>query len=147
MKELICIVCPKGCHLRVDEDNGYAVTGNGCPRGAEYGKIELTHPTRVVTSTVKCQGAAHPRCPVKTNQAIPKELIFQAMKALDGVELAGPGPCGPGGGRKRMRYRGRLCGLPGPGRAGRGVNNRRRSNGKVYPGLGSGHNQFPGHPF
>ena len=29
MKELICIVCPKGCHLRVDEDNGYAVTGNG----------------------------------------------------------------------------------------------------------------------
>ena len=50
MKELICIVCPKGCHLRVDEDNGYAVTGNGCPRGAEYGKIELTHPTRVVTS-------------------------------------------------------------------------------------------------
>ena len=60
MKELICIVCPKGCHLRVDEDNGYAVTGNGCPRGAEYGKIELTHPTRVVTSTVKCQGAAHP---------------------------------------------------------------------------------------
>ena len=90
MKELICIVCPKGCHLRVDEDNGYAVTGNGCPRGAEYGKIELTHPTRVVTSTVKCQGAAHPRCPVKTNQAMPKELIFQAMKALDGVELAAP---------------------------------------------------------
>ena len=56
MKELICIVCPKGCHLRVDEDNGYAVTGNGCPRGAEYGKIELTHPTRVVTSTVKLPG-------------------------------------------------------------------------------------------
>ncbi len=60
MKELICIVCPKGCHLRVDEDNGYAVTGNGCPRGAEYGKIELTHPTRVVTSTVKCRGRPIP---------------------------------------------------------------------------------------
>ena len=28
MKELICIVCPKGCYLRVDEENGYAVTGN-----------------------------------------------------------------------------------------------------------------------
>ena len=36
MKELICIVCPKGCHLRVDEDNGYAVTGNGCPRGGVW---------------------------------------------------------------------------------------------------------------
>ena len=90
MKELICIVCPKGCHLRVDEENDYAVTGNGCPRGAEYGKIELTHPTRVVTSTVKCRDAGHPRCPVKTNRAIPKELIFQAVRALDGVELAAP---------------------------------------------------------
>ena len=90
MKELICIVCPKGCHLHVDEDDGYAVTGNGCLRGAEYGKIELTHPTRVVTSTVKCRGAAHPRCPVKTDRAIPKELIFQAMGALDGVELTAP---------------------------------------------------------
>ena len=28
MKELVCIVCPRGCRLQVDEDNGYAVTGN-----------------------------------------------------------------------------------------------------------------------
>ena len=90
MKELICIVCPKGCHLKVDEDNGYAVTGNGCPRGAEYGKAELTNPTRVVTSTVRIGGAALPRCPVKTAGAIPKGMIFEIMKALDGVELTAP---------------------------------------------------------
>ena len=60
MKELICITCPKGCHLKVDEENGYAVTGNSCPKGEAYGKAELCHPTRVVTSTVKCTGAAHP---------------------------------------------------------------------------------------
>ncbi len=41
MKELICIVCPKGCHLQVDEQNDYQVFGNSCPRGAEYGKNEL----------------------------------------------------------------------------------------------------------
>ena len=90
MKELICIVCPKGCHLKVDENNGYAVTGNGCPRGAEYGKAELTNPTRVVTSTVRIQGAALPRCPVKTNGVIPKGMIFEIMKALDGVKLTAP---------------------------------------------------------
>ena len=90
MKELICIVCPKGCHLKVDEENGYAVTGNNCPRGAEYGKMELTHPTRVVTSTVRCTGGAHPRCPVKTDRAIPKELMFRVMEELEGVELAAP---------------------------------------------------------
>ena len=81
MKELICIVCPQGCHLKVDEENGCAVTGNACPRGAEYGKMELTHPTRVVTSTVRCEGGLYPRCPVKTDRAIPKELIFQVMEA------------------------------------------------------------------
>lgn len=90
MKELICIVCPKGCRLRVDEENGYAVTGNSCPRGEEYGKVELLNPTRVVTSTVKCRGLTHHRCPVKTSQAIPKGLIFQAIKALDSVELTNP---------------------------------------------------------
>lgn len=90
MKELICIVCPKGCHLKVDEEQDYAVTGNACPRGAEYGKVELTHPMRVLTSTVKCVGGNHPRCPVKTDAPIPKELMFQAANALDGIELCAP---------------------------------------------------------
>ena len=51
MKEVICTCCPKGCHLQVDEANDYKVTGNGCPNGIAYGKEELTHPTRIITST------------------------------------------------------------------------------------------------
>ena len=90
MKELICIVCPKGCHLKVDENDNYSVTGNDCPRGAEYGKKELTAPTRVITSTVKVRGGLYSRCPVKTAAPIPKELIFEAMKLLDNVELQAP---------------------------------------------------------
>ena len=90
MKNLICIVCPKGCHLQVDEDNGYAVTGNSCPRGAEYGKTELLHPTRVLTSTVRVDRGLHRRLPVKTTAPIPKELLFQAMEALNGVTLTAP---------------------------------------------------------
>ena len=90
MKELICIVCPQGCHLKVDEENGCSVTGNSCPRGAEYGKMELTHPTRVVTSTVRCQGGLYPRCPVKTDRAIPKEKMFEVMRALEDITLTAP---------------------------------------------------------
>ena len=90
MKNLICIVCPKGCHLQVDEDNGCAVTGNSCPRGAEYGKTELLHPTRVLTSTVRVDGGLHRRLPVKTTAPIPKELLFQAMEAFNGVTLTAP---------------------------------------------------------
>jgi len=90
VKELICIVCPKGCHLKVDENNDYTVTGNGCPRGAEYGRAELVNPTRVVTSTVRCVGGSGPRCPVKTAGAVPKSKIFEVMDALNGVELKAP---------------------------------------------------------
>ncbi len=52
MKDLICIVCPRGCHLKVDEENDYKVTGNRCQRGVLYAYSELTNPTRVLTSTV-----------------------------------------------------------------------------------------------
>lgn len=90
MKELICIVCPKGCRLRVDEDNGYAVTGNGCERGAEYGKAELTAPTRAVTSTVRCEGGLYPRCPIRTDGVVPKGKIPEIMAALDAVLLISP---------------------------------------------------------
>lgn len=94
MKDLICIVCPRGCRLAVDEEQDYAVTGNGCPRGAEYGRIELTNPTRVVTSTVRCVGGVHPRCPVKTDKPIPKALVRAAAAALDGVTLTAPAELG-----------------------------------------------------
>lgn len=90
MKELICIVCPKGCHLLIDEENEYTVTGNACARGEAYGKAELINPTRVVTSTVRAQGGAHPRCPVKTSAPIPKSLIFQAVQCLDEICLRAP---------------------------------------------------------
>ena len=78
MTELICITCPKGCHLRVDEEKGFAVTGNSCPRGAEYGRNELQHPVRTVTSTVRIQGADLPRLPVKTDRPLAKEKYSTA---------------------------------------------------------------------
>ena len=53
MTELTCIVCPKGCRLNVDEENGFLVTGYGCSRGKEYGHKELTAPTRTLTSIVR----------------------------------------------------------------------------------------------
>ena len=62
----------------------------GLPPGVKYGKMELTHPTRVVTSTVKCEGGPYPRCPVKTDRAVPKELMFRVMEALEGITLTAP---------------------------------------------------------
>ena len=94
MKDIICIVCPQGCRLRVDEENDFAVSGNRCEKGADYGRAELLNPTRVLTSTVDVEGSHIARCPVKTDGAIPKAKIFEAMEAVREVCLAAPVKCG-----------------------------------------------------
>lgn len=90
MTNMICILCPKGCHLQVDEQNNYHVTGNGCERGVAYGKKELQNPTRTLTSTVRINGAPLPRLPVKTDKEIPKADLLPAMDLLNAVTLTAP---------------------------------------------------------
>ncbi len=90
MTEVICTMCPNGCHLQVDEAHDYAVTGNRCPRGAIYGKAELTNPVRIVTSTVCIEGAAHPSLPVKTAGDVPKGKMFDIVAALNDVCVQAP---------------------------------------------------------
>ena len=94
-KELICIVCPKGCRLTAEEaESGWNISGFGCPRGKQYGIAEMTNPTRVVTSTVRIRGGVHPRLPVKTNGPLPRALVRKAVRLVDGVEVAAPVRCG-----------------------------------------------------
>lgn len=81
MKELICIVCPKGCHLKVDEET-LDVSGNSCPKGAEYGKNEVSAPMRTVTGSVAIVGGIHARLAVRTDKAVPKDKVFEIMEAL-----------------------------------------------------------------
>ncbi len=86
MKErnLTCIVCPRGCSLTVSFDadgKPESIEGAVCPRGKAYAEAECTHPTRTVTTTVKCECGSV--IPVKTSVPIPKELIFEAMKEIN----------------------------------------------------------------
>lgn len=91
MKELICITCPKGCHITVEEQGGeYKISGNECEKGHSYALKEMTNPTRVITSTVRVHGAQHSRLPVKTASDIPKDVMVQAVRLLDGVDIQAP---------------------------------------------------------
>ncbi|SES26371.1 DUF1667 domain-containing protein [Salipaludibacillus aurantiacus] len=99
MTELTCITCPIGCHLEVievSEDGAvsFIVRGNTCKRGEKYGIEEMTNPTRMVTTTVKVEGAHLPRVPVKTSEPVPKDSIFECMKVLNTVQLQAPVLCG-----------------------------------------------------
>jgi len=89
---IICIVCPRGCHLHVtqDEQSDLVVTGNLCNRGIAYGKKEVTHPTRVITSTVKIHHPTFRRLPVVTKGSIPKGLMMDVMAQINQVEVNAP---------------------------------------------------------
>ena len=88
MKEFICIVCPRGCHLKVDDEMN--VTGNTCPRGKVYALNEITNPTRMITSTVKVYGGELERLPVATSAPIPKEDIFKVMAEINKASINAP---------------------------------------------------------
>lgn len=89
MKHLICTVCPKGCHLNIDEKTN-AVTGNACPRGEAYGVAELTAPTRTLTTTAVVVGGAAPRCSVKSAAPLPKDKLFDCMEQISALRLTAP---------------------------------------------------------
>ncbi|MBC8631761.1 DUF1667 domain-containing protein [Paeniclostridium hominis] len=91
MRNITCTVCPMGCSLVVSKVDGeYKVEGNTCKRGAKYGVDEVTNPRRVITTTVKLNGGYLNLLPVKTNDSVPKKLMFEIMKLLDNVLVNAP---------------------------------------------------------
>ena len=91
-RKLICINCPLGCSITVTLNEGevISVTGNTCPRGEAYGRKECTHPTRIVTSTVRVSGGTLPVVSVKTASDIPKEKMKECVRQLKQLTLTAP---------------------------------------------------------
>ncbi len=91
-RNLTCINCPMGCALTIEMEGNevVSISGNTCPRGDAYGRKEVTNPTRIVTSTVRVTGGTADMVSVKTKQDIPKEKIFDCVKALKDVEVQAP---------------------------------------------------------
>lgn len=93
-KNFTCVVCPIGCALHAEYDEGNPsscrVTGNSCPRGEKYAKNEIVSPERTLTGTVKIRSEWLPMLPVKTSAPIPKDLMFEAMRILRGLSLDAP---------------------------------------------------------
>lgn len=89
MKErnLTCIVCPKGCQIKVffdGEGKIKEVLGYTCKRGEEYAITECTHPRRTVTTTMKTAGGI---VAVKTYGTVPKEDVFKVMDEINRTRI------------------------------------------------------------
>ena len=61
-KQFTCIVCPNGCEIEAEVENGQviSVTGHTCPRGEQYVRQELTAPRRTIASSVLVKGGELP---------------------------------------------------------------------------------------
>ncbi len=92
-RELTCVVCPAGCRITVTLEDGKVVKveGNTCQRGKTYAESEVTHPVRTLTSTVRIETPDGVfMLPVRTDRAIPRESLFDAMKQVRAVKAKAP---------------------------------------------------------
>ena len=91
-RRLTCIICPKGCSLRVRLEAGRVtlVEGNHCKRGAQYAEKEVTNPTRTVTTIIPVRGGREKMLSVKTRTDIPKAKVQACMRALKSVTAEAP---------------------------------------------------------
>ena len=91
MSEVVCTVCPNGCALNVtQQQGGWTVRGNLCPRGEAFAKAEMTDPERTLTTTVRVVGGDQPLASVRTLTPVKKNELFALMKTLNGIALKAP---------------------------------------------------------
>lgn len=91
IKNLTCIICPRGCALTVDiNGDDVTVKGNACPKGEKYGIDECTNPVRTVTSTVRIGNRIDTMVSVKTETPVAKEEIFTVMEAIRNTTVNAP---------------------------------------------------------
>lgn len=84
--ETTCIMCPMGCALTIEEQDGVVkVRGNTCPRGEKYGVNEYVDPKRMVTTLLKVKGGGV--LSVKTSEPFRKAQVSAVLQAAAKVLL------------------------------------------------------------
>lgn len=83
-KEIICTVCPRGCHVLVDGDgkNVTSIEGYGCKRGLTYAEAEYSNPVRILTTTVKVKDRKNELLPVRSKTPVPQGKLFECMEVI-----------------------------------------------------------------
>ena len=91
-KEIICTICPRGCHIMVEGEGEtiLSVDGFACKRGETYASAEFAHPVRILTTTVKMAGIQNDLLPVRSNKPLPKEKLFECMEIIRAAQVTLP---------------------------------------------------------
>ena len=83
-KQIICTVCPRGCHMTVvgENDKVISVENYSCSRGLEYAKTEFVAPVRILTTLVKIDGGENELLPVRSTKPVLMAKIPQIMQEI-----------------------------------------------------------------
>lgn len=89
---ITCVVCPRGCEIRVLTEGGEVISVEGatCPLGERYAEKEVRNPERVLITVIPCEGGDPPTVSVKTEKPIPLKLMKEASKELAALSLKPP---------------------------------------------------------
>lgn len=92
-QEIICIMCPKGCLMKVAIDGNCDVlniTNNQCKEGEKYARAECKFPGRILTTTILAEGSLRKLLPARTNQPIPRGQLMDTMYFLSEIKVKPP---------------------------------------------------------
>jgi len=91
-KHFTCVICPIGCEIDVQLEDGNVVSmeGNKCEKSEEFVLQELKEPMRILTTTVRIKGAKWAMLPVRTDEPIPRRLLFKVIEELANIEMQAP---------------------------------------------------------
>ncbi len=92
LREYTCIICPNGCDIQADVENGkiLSITGNICPKGESYVEQELTDPRRNIATSILVKNGELPLASVRLTNPIPKGEIGKAMEEIRKISLEAP---------------------------------------------------------
>ncbi|UOX69866.1 DUF1667 domain-containing protein [Enterocloster bolteae] len=97
LREYTCIICPNGCDIRAQIEEGEdgsrricSVEGAACPKGRAYVEQELTDPQRNIATSVLVKGGILPLASVRLTNPIPRDRIFDAVSEIKKYTLTAP---------------------------------------------------------
>lgn len=100
-EELVCILCPTGCRLRLRGNNSgvepsgatpteMEISGAACERGWAYALEEVVSAMRTFTGTVRVAGGRRPVVSVKSDRPVPRHELIDVAKVTGGTIADAP---------------------------------------------------------
>jgi CxxC motif-containing protein len=82
--EIVCILCPVGCRIIVEIEDGEVVRIDdaGCERGKDYSLQEIRSPIRDFFTTIRVADGKMPLVSVRSTEPIPKNMLMPCAAEL-----------------------------------------------------------------